>query len=374
MTMKNVYMVEYQGRCDENGKAVGHAPKVLNEYFNFIKDYTNVTVFAPKPILAEFDSANASTVMLDKHIVMKGKTPFLEKITNKLTMFSNASKAYKSAAKDSNSIVWFFNVEYFVMLWFAFSPYVTKASSKKMHPKVVVTMFFDGFHADKNASVLNKFNTSFKQWVFERAQQKFDLIIATGEKFSYKNTRSVFIPDYYYIPEVFDKYREAEKKNEAVCLGTMGKGKQLKEMVEAFSRIGYPLTIAGRFYDKNLVEELKKNSSDNIKIIDEYLTNDEYLSLLSKAKYTILPYPSNYATQTSGVMQEAIFLNTIPVTYTSILNGNCILGIGFDSWDELNGDMLETSCSKIIEEYNNKINGAYSKAYATENYKKIFKN
>ena len=364
-------MVEYQGRCDENGKAVGHAPKVMNEYYNFIKAYSNVTVVAPNTILKEL-TYDANKFELSKHIVMKGKTPFIEKITNKLNMFSNTKAAYKCAERDHDSIVWFFNVEYFFMLWCALSPVIKKTSQRSHGPKVVLTMFIDGFHAPENASIIQKLNASLKQWVFEKAQKKFDIIIATGEKFKYKNTESVFIPDYYYIPEIFDAHRSISKNDEAVCLGTMGRGKQLTQMVDAFNRIGYPLTIAGRFYDKSLLSELKAKANSNIKIIDDYLSNEEYLSMLAKAKYTVLPYSYNYANQTSGVMQEAMFLGTVPVTYKAILDGNCMEGIGFDSWDSLNASMLSSDVSPILSNYDKKINGPYSKSYASKNFRSIF--
>lgn len=381
--MNNVYMIEYQGRCDEKGKAVGHAPKVLNEYYNFIKEYSRVTVLAPSTILKEFTGeVYVPKVTLLKHIEMKGKTPFLEKITNKFNMFINASKAVKEASKDDNAVLWFFNVEYYIMLWFVFISRLPSNKNRRKFKKIVLTMFIDGYHASESASVKAKIKNCFKQWIFEQAQKKFDLIIATGEKFKYKNCESVFIPDYYYINEIYDKYNHAltsddnisfHKKDEAVCLGTMGRGKQLKEMVEAFSKIGYKLTVAGRFYDKELVKELKEKAADNITIKDDYLSLDEYLKLLSEAKYTVLPYsPESYSFQTSGVMQEAMFLHTIPVTYSAILEGNCMKGIGFSAWDNLTKEILDTNNDDLIKYYDEKINGSYSKEYAIKHYENIF--
>ena len=43
--MKSIGMAEYQGRCDEQDKPVGHCPKVLKEYYNFIKDDYLVRVY-----------------------------------------------------------------------------------------------------------------------------------------------------------------------------------------------------------------------------------------------------------------------------------------------------------------------------------------
>ena len=83
-------MVEYQGRIDENGKALGHGPKVLNEYFDFIKDYCQVSVYAPREMLNEFRGAKISheTKILPGKIVMGQDKTVLIKIKNKLNMFN----------------------------------------------------------------------------------------------------------------------------------------------------------------------------------------------------------------------------------------------------------------------------------------------
>lgn len=364
--MNNVYMIEYQGRCDENAVAVGHAPKVITEYYNFIKDFCNVHVYAPSTILNSVDSSLfANKKELKCHIVMKGKTPFIEKITNKLNMFKNLREAIEKANENGPGILWFFNVEYYIMLYFLFA--------KKPAHKVVLTMFIDGYKPSKNASIKTKFVNGIKHKVFELAQKKIDIIISTGKSFQYKNCHYEFIPDYYYIDSIYDQYKNTQKENMAVCLGTMGRGKQLPEMVEAFNRIGYPLTIAGRFYDKELFKSLSDSALENITLKDTYLSNEEYLSLLAKAKYTILPYPKeNYSHQTSGVMQEAVFLRTVPVTYSSILEGNCTDGLGFSTWDALTADMLSTPVDSIIEKYETEISTTYSYASVSTHYREIF--
>lgn len=359
-------MVEYQGRCDENKVAVGHAPKVLTEYYDFIKDSCDVSIFAPNTI---FDSITdlqcVKKETLPHYIEMKGSTPFVEKITNKINMFKNIKQAIMLANKNGAGTIWFFNVEYYIMLYFLFH--------KKPSQKIVLTMFIDGYFPGKNASIKSKIVNGVKQKVFENAQKKFDLIISTGKSFSYKNCKNLFIPDYYYIPDVYDQFIVSEKESTAVCLGTMGRGKQLKEMVEAFNRIGYKLIIAGRFYDKNLVNDLKKIAKDNITIEDKFLTTEEYLSLLSKAKYTVLPYPEeNYSHQTSGVMQEAIFLRTVPVTYESILDGNCVKGIGFKNWDSLTKEMLSSDTSQLVNIYENEIKTTYAYDVVKNKYISIF--
>lgn len=369
-------MVEYQGRCDAEGKAVGHAPKVLQEYLQLIRNDCEVSVFAPKVILKELpgeDRKNAGSLQLKVlpcQIVMKGKTPFLEKITNKLHMFANIRSALKYADTD---ILWFFNVEYYLMLYLFLH--------KKPKQKLVCTLFLDGYHAAVQGGRKERFVAGVKQWVFEQAQKKISLIISTGKQFTFQNCRWEYIPDYYDKKGLYEPYRRqissgAGKEDRAVCLGTMGNGKQLEEMVKAFVRIGYPLTVAGRFYDPERVKALRmiaEQGKGTIEILDQYLSQEEYLSLLARAKYTVLPYPPlNYASQTSGVMQEALFVDTVPVTYRAILEGNGILGVGFESWEELSLELLLQDRTKYLREYQRLRETLYSEESVKNGYMAIF--
>lgn len=326
-------MIEYQGRVDENGVAIGHGPKVLKEYYNYIKDSYDVKVYATKNILKEMPREIKQRSKVLKNEIVMGNTSFVKKITNKLGMFSNLKKAIKHSDAD---ILWFFNVEYYLMLYLMLH--------SKIRKRVVVTMFLEGYHGGIVGRI--------KQWVFEKAQKKMDIIISTGPKLEFKNCEQVFIPDYCYEPGRYEKYRMSTKLDRCVCLGTMGNGKELEALVDTFARIGYPLIIAGRFHDKKRLAELQKKATDNITIVDDYLSSEDYLTMLSTAKYTVLPYsPEQYATQTSGVMQEAIFADTIVVSYKAVLGGNGIEGVGFDAWESLSLDMLEADNKKILQSY-----------------------
>lgn len=351
-----VTMVEYQGRCDTEGKAVGHAPKVLIEYYDFIKDICDVNVFAPKVILKQLPKEiSANSKVLSKQIVMKGHNSFYEKIANKMHMFQNLKQAFQGSDAD---IVWLFNVEYYVMLYLFLH--------RKPKQKVVCTLFMEQF---KGNGIVGK----VKKYVFGQAQKKIDLIISSGENFHFSNCESKFIPDYYYQEEKYKTYQHVAKKEMAVCLGTMGDGKQLEEMVEAFNRVGYPLTIAGRFYDKQRLERLKNAAGENISIVDKYLSDAEYFDLLSQAKYTVLPYsPLQYNTQTSGVLQEAIFVNTIPVSYKAVLEGNNTLGVGFLEWSKLTKEILSGDVSNLLEQYKELRENKYSERTIRTSYSDIF--
>ncbi len=322
---RHVCMAEYQGRCDEEGKAVGHAPKVLSEYYDLISEDNKISIFVPKPISDEI-SANirerSRICILPHNIVMKGHTSLSEKIANKLRMFGNIRRILKRSDAD---VIWFFNVEFYLFLYLALFG--------NSHKKIVVTLFFEGYHTGSFAGI--------KQRIFETGQKKVYKCISTGAAFRFRNMPSVFVPDYICDDVTYAPLRKNKKEPYAVCLGTMDKGKQLDELVDAFCRISYRLVIAGRFYDKEWYSELKAKASSNIEIRDEYPENNEYLELLSRATYAVLPYnEGRYSFQTSGVMQEAVFTDTIVLTHKDILGGNGIPGIGYSSYDDIEDEML----------------------------------
>lgn len=362
--MNKVYMIEYQGRCDEEKNAVGHAPKVLTEYYNFIQDYCDVTVLAPQVVLdSVVEKDSMDTVVLPRHIMQKGHISFFEKIKNKFNMFKNISESIRYANQKESGILWFFNVEYYILLYFLVH--------KKPSHKIYFTMFTDGYFSSSETGLKGRIVNIVKQVVFEKAQKKLDFIISSGPKFKYKKCDSVFIPDYTFDTNLLDYY--PQKTEIAVCLGTMDKGKQLEEMIRAFTRINYKLVIAGRFYDKEYLAEMQAIAGANITISDMYLSNEQYHQMMSNAKYTVLPYSKEkYTHQTSGVLQEALFADTIPITYDAILKANGIPGIGFFSWDSLNEPMLYADPTRTYAKFYDLKNTVYSKAQIAEIYKTIF--
>ena len=352
----SVCMVEYQGRCDEKKTAVGHSPKVLMEYYKILSDFTDVTIFAPRTILRSIDRAvSKNAKVLPCNIVMKSNNSLFTKINNKIHMFNNIGLALKNTNAD---IVWFFNVEFYFWLWIAFH--------KKSKKKIVCTSFIGGYQGGKLARI--------KQRIFEKAQKKVDVIISSGKEFDFKNCESVYIPDYMFSEFKYGKYIKNGKTGEgAVCLGTMGADKQLDEVVRVFSDAGYPLKIVGRFYDKDWPERLRKQAKKNVEIIDDYISEDEYYELLSDAKYCVLAYkPEKYGIQTSGVLQEAMFVGTIPIAYEEVLKASNVAGLGIDDWTSINSDFLSKENEKILSDMRTRLMEDFSEESVLKKYRDIF--
>lgn len=348
-------MIEYQGRCDEKGVAVGHAPKVLGDYMKIAKNIGDVQIYAPRTILESIDSSiSKQAKILPGFINMSGHKSLATRINNKLRMFKNIKLAIKNSDAD---LLWFFNVEFYFWLYIFLH--------KKAKQKIVATMFIAGYEGGLVAVI--------KQKIFEKAQRKIDYIVGTGASFSYKNVEHTFIPDYVYEADKLEKYLEVSKQDYAVCLGTMDRGKQLECLIDAFNHNGYRLVIAGRFYDKEWYKELCEASHDNIEIIDDYLDGERYMKLLSEARYCVLPYsPDKYGIQTSGVLQEAMFVDTIPVSFNRVLEGSGLPGVGVESWEDLYDANLLVEDKDIRDSLKRLRENVYDYNVVLDSYKKIF--
>ena len=116
----------------------------------------------------------------------------------------------------------------------------------------------------------------------------------------------------------------------------MNPEKQLEEMTEAFKCTGYPLLIAGRFYDAERLAALERSAGKETLVKNTYLSKEDYAWLLKNAFMAVLPYAKDqYSAQTSGVMQEAVFAGTPVMAYEEVLEGNRVPGIGIRSFDSL---------------------------------------
>ncbi|MBO6299794.1 MAG: hypothetical protein J6N53_13215 [Lachnospiraceae bacterium] len=350
-----ICMAEYQGRCDEEGVAVGHAPKVLSAYHSMISEAFETEVFAPRCVLkaSSAESAKGAKV-LRHHIVMKGHNSLFAKIANKMRMFANIRSVFLHTKADK---IWFFNTEFYLMLYLALFGNKGK--------EIYCTMFLDGYHGGPVAKL--------KQKIFERAQKRMKCVISSGPRFAFKNASQVFLPDYPYEEAVYTPYRKYPKDEVAVCIGTMGAEKEIEELVECFTQNGYPLHITGRFYDKERLARLRAVAGHRVIITDANLSNEEYLKMLGSAHFVVLPYrPGQYGTQTSGVLQEAVFLDTVPISYTKVLENNQVPGIGFESWEEVTRERL--FALQDMEDYAKLRQEVYSRERMKEVLKKVFTN
>lgn len=291
--------------CDNNGKPLGHGVKVGNEYYHYLCEDFVVEQYVNADILPYIDNKNA------KELPNRLKSDFV-KIRRIFCIFRNLRYIYK---KYTDDLIWVYVPDIYIFL---FECLFFKKNRK------IVNLVFGVYCSSK-----------IKQVILALACRKSNIMIATNKYLQEMIPRSIYIPDYTY-DEKYEKFQTEQKKEMVVCLGTMNIKKKIIEAVEVFSRIDYPLIVIGQFASGELYEQSIKNKGNNVIVENRYLSDEEYYTLLGTSKFCLLPYDHDfYMNQTSGVIQECMFLNTIPITHHSILEFSSILGIGYNDLSDL---------------------------------------
>ena len=74
---KRIILADYYGVCDENGKAIGHSPKVIKEYSDLLKENYSVSAAVSPCIAAEIDIADYEDIYNLRQIIKKFQREFL---------------------------------------------------------------------------------------------------------------------------------------------------------------------------------------------------------------------------------------------------------------------------------------------------------
>ncbi|MCR4754311.1 MAG: hypothetical protein K5868_02155 [Lachnospiraceae bacterium] len=343
-------MCDYYGMCDENGRCVGHPVKVTKEYGTIIKGFNEDIRLVCSPCVidgvigsdatADETGLFAEIVQLPYDISIVGNG-IGKRIVDKFKLFKNISIALKN-----KGTIFFYQVDFFFFL------YLKLFYRRSTDRKIVILIYHQDFTGGRFAGVLKR--------IYEKALVKVDTVIYTQKGALVPHDNAVWMPDFIYRADEYDKYRGCNKTDRVVCLGTMSRYKQIEELVDAWRRYeGLPqLIIAGRFDTKDRVEKLSVNLPGNIILRDEVLSYDEYMTMLSESKYCILPYDmGQYKNRTSGVLLESIYCGVIPIAPEVLLKQNMLPGIGYKNLTEIrnllgdNTDKIKELFDSIYKEY-----------------------
>ena len=341
MQMK-VLLVDYYGICDKEGKPIGHSQKTLQEYSSLIKKNFAVSAAVSPCLINGLEEEYEELITLKYNICADGNKTLLGRIIDKFKLFYNIKQALKYPGYD---MIWFYRTDFFLFFYFLLR-------KKRKQPKIIGQVYQEEFIAGKLSKVLT--------YLYRKGSMKFDGLIYTQKGMAGFHENTLYIPDYYYDERKYGKYKAITKKEMAVCLGTMTPYKKLEELVDAFNENGMHLEIKGYFYEKERFQKLLQRKKDNIVIEDVVLSEEEYYCTLAEAKYSILPYDMNqYGCRTSGVLQESLFLDTIPVAPRSLLEENGIEGIGYEQIIEMEkqdffDENVVTEHSELLSEYDRK--------------------
>lgn len=317
--MEKLLLVEQWGSCDANGKTIGHISKVLSEYLNLLQDHFRISVAVNSNLLHGIDRELFENIhLLDNCICEEENKSILVKIKDKIKVFSNIHKAWNQKGYD---VIWFFRGDFFMLMY------------AMVHRKVKGTRYYCLLYHNQYGSGIV---AQIIDFIYRHGIRRFDGVIYTQEKMFVPHNRTFYMPDYLYKPQMYQKYIAEEKDNKVVCVGLMNHDKDLEGIVKVFNETGYPLEIAGRFLDKQYLRYLRSFANENIIIEDVILSKEDYNNKLGNARFAIIPYKmSAYKGRTSGVLQESIFLQAIPIAPKQLLEDNGIPGIGYESLEEL---------------------------------------
>lgn len=316
--MKKILLVDYYGTCDRDGNVVGHSPKVLKEYKELIQEDFDVSA-AVSPCLLQSSGEGFEKVISLKYNIHTERTRSIwKRIKDKLKLFVNIYEVLKVKGYD---IVWFYRTDFFLFLFFSLK--ITQ-NSTKLIAQIYQKVPFDG----KFKNILDIF--------FSRGIIKFDGLIYTQKSMKGLHPYSMYMPDYYYNKDKYNRYKNILRKDKVVCLGTMSPYKKLTELVDVFNFNNKNIEIKGYFYDKNIYRDLLSRKKNNIIVQDVILSEREYYSTLAEAKYSILPYDiKKYKERTSGILLESLFLGAIIIAPKQLLLENRINGIGYENMSQL---------------------------------------
>lgn len=145
--------------------------------------------------------------------------------------------------------------------------------------------------------------------LYKAAKPKIKGIICPSEAVGRNYEISyMVVPDYIYYDGCVKKQSvDRNPKYDIGMVGLMSDGKDIEDIVNTYSNTNIRVLIAGYFGDKERLNRLIKQKTDNIEIIDGYLTDDEYEDFFDKVKYVVLPYKDYYKEASSGVVFDILF-------------------------------------------------------------------
>ena len=307
-----VALVDYIGYEDQKGVPVGHPLKVMRELRDLLDGEAEIEILAPASYLKALGEDDGKALPLAVNALKSGKN-VVENIKCMFISFVNIHRALRRATAD---VLWFCNIDQFLFMFLGMFGFHGK--------KIVITLFAQHYHK------------WYHDYFMKKVLPRVSFIVSTNPEADLTGFRKVSQPDYLYKKERYAPYRPEKKQEKVVCLGTMNRSKQIKELVEIWKDIPYPLEIYGLFYEEAYYQEIMAQKKDTIKIENRYLEYDEYLQILGEAKFSVLPYKqAAYEQFTSGVILESVFVGTIPVTCEMLIKRMKLNGISYSELKQL---------------------------------------
>lgn len=284
---KSIIVADPFNRVNREGYPIGH-------YVNFYRDMHQVLSKKYRVIIAcskeyqQYISADYITISSNQNIISTN-------IFYKLKEYINVYRTIKRILKNKvNNII--FESSFFLII------IISIILSRTNNKKIFLVTYIDYI---TGRSIKNR----IKNILYKIAKNKISGIISSDNNIStqYK-INTLIIPDYFGRKVCRNININKSYKYDICMLGVIrDKHKEVERIIELYYKTNIKLIIAGEFYDKNRYDDIitMSNKSDNIEIINRYITEEIYNNILEDSRFVILPYNTNKY-QSSGIYYEAL--------------------------------------------------------------------
>lgn len=178
---------------------------------------------------------------------------------------------------------------------------------------VAIALFY---HRSSNLFMIQYSNEGvrsfFKRVLYRFAKSKINGMICPSDEIgrAYGIPYCV-VPDYIYtgIAENAQPCETETKKYDFCMVGRIVEEKGIAEVAEKFANTSYKIIIAGKVHPKELEEKIRTvcSGASNIELHLGYVSDEDYVNILSCSRYAILNYQGEYSKRSSGVVFDTLF-------------------------------------------------------------------
>lgn len=266
-----------------DGKGFGHYTKVAKMYNEMLKENADV-IIAGGPLYSEMTDSN-HIIQLPFNTEVDKLSGFCNQIISKVRILINCLCLFKAVTD-----------EIIVCQPYSFICLMLGIILKGKGKNIYLIEYKNELHG-------------ISAILYKVAKHKIKGIICPSEAVGRKYEISyMVVPDYIYYDGCVKKQSvDRNPKYDIGMVGLMSDGKDIEDIVNTYSNTNVRVLIAGYFEDKERINRLIKQKTDNIVIINEYLTDEEYEEFFYKVRYVVLPYKEYYKEASSGVVFDILF-------------------------------------------------------------------
>lgn len=279
---KKVIIADISSIKVEN-KIFGHYGKVALMYKKMLKNENFDFFIAGGPIYKNsYKEINCLELPYDYN---------LDKLSNKI------GKVYFKMHSTLNGIKLFFNAKNSIVI---------------CQPYSFISWMLSILFASRTTDIYlieyrNELNKSINKLMYFFARKKIKGVICSSDDVGKAyGLPYIVVPDYIYCENKLHN-KSYSPQYDFGMVGIMSNGKDIDDVIYTFSNTNYKVLIAGYFHNKERYQKILDKKTDNIEVVNKYLSNEEYEAFFDNVKYVLLPYAEYYKNASSGVIYDILF-------------------------------------------------------------------